>query len=411
LYGHHEVLYALARLLEGRVEQIRIFTTLAVRQDAWMLHGSADIQWFTFAYPEDRTPFIRLHLPTIDECDLVIFTTIASDFRFFASLPLKTRSLLIVHNAHTFFQPWRHISLSTDSILSFAADCLRLARFILRREAGMYRKLLTRFDYIGLPSEEVLQYVLENRLSPKPEVCLSVPFTFFEGRPFPPAREEITITVPGAITGNGRDYAMLLECFGKVLPGIEEKVRLILLGMPKGRYSRDIQREFKALQSDNFRVETFSGPVPQRDFDAFLESTDFVILPLLPRRRFSIFVEKTGYSNRTGGVNDIIRFGIPALLPSFYPLAPQGKNLPVSLTHPLQIPKTSSPLLHFPTSPLFKNVAQICERYHDAEDLSAKLPDWIENKRYLSLRAKAATAFGDYKRDKVADEFFRKSAF
>jgi hypothetical protein len=257
-------------------------------------------------------------------------------------------------------------SLSRQTACAWPASCCAGRR-------GCTEKLLTRFDYIGLPSEEVLQYVLENRLSPKPEVCLSVPFTFFEGRPFPPAREEITITVPGAITGNGRDYAMLLECFGKVLPGIEEKVRLILLGMPKGRYGRDIQREFKALQSDNFRVETFSGPVPQRDFDAFLESTDFVILPLLPRRRFSIFVEKTGYSNRTGGVNDIIRFGIPALLPSFYPLAPQGKNLSVSLTHPLQIPKTSSPLLHFSTSPLFKNVAQICERYHDAEDLSAKL--------------------------------------
>jgi len=108
------------------------------------------------------------------------------------------------------------------------------------------------------------------------------------------------------------------------------------------------------LESATIRITSFTSFIEQRTFDKYLQEADFLILPAQRFMRFNFFMEQNSKTCVSGNINDMVRYGIPSLLPTYYKL--DG------------------------------SIDGITERYGSQEDLEGLLLSWINEAKYSDLR-------------------------
>jgi len=358
LYSHSEVLYNFCTIIIKTEDcQLAVFTQKFIYEDAPdCLKKSPSIQWFFISKKENHPSFATRNLEQLNECAVLIFVTIASNFRFYSTLNFQAKTILLVHNANAVLCPSKSIRLS---LFSFPIDWLRLCKVLIFRDFYFKKKMLENFDYLSLPNRFVYRQVEKNGLMPSEKLCRPLPFAFFEGKHQSIAViEKITIAIPGTITDESRDYELVFKAFKEAIPDFENPIQLALLGRPKGRYGRRIIRQFQSLECGHFEVTSFQKAVPQQKYDDWLRKSDFLILPLKRFAKYGIYREKVGFTKISGSVNDMIRFGKPALIPSFYPLE--------------------------------KELQKMVAVFSDAGQLAEKLSGWIRDRTFEGLRAVAS---------------------
>ena len=294
---------------------------------------------------------------------MVIFITLVSDFSFFSRLQIPAKTILVIHNGHSFFAPFQH--------LTFSSGGLRLLLFFLRREARQRRRLLANFDFLSLAAPSMVRYFSQQypALQRQYHMIDPLPFAYFEGLP-PDALEEkptVEIAIPGTVKGEGRDYETVLAAFRQIVPDLQHPVKLHLLGRAQNTYAQKLVAAFRALEGPCFEVLAAEGIIPQRTFDEQLRKMDFLLLPLEKSYPLGGVREYYGHTNISGGLNDLLRFGIPTLITPHYPLEPA--------------------------------LEQLCLRYTSSTDLAILLRQWIQEKSYLQLRQKAPEVLAAYRRE------------
>ena len=170
------------------------------------------------------------------------------------------------------------------------------------------------------PTEIVLNYVKNNFELPFHLRLDSLPFAYYN-QPHPKllSDKEITITIPCTIAAQHRDYGSVLLAIKNIKNKLTKRVQLVLLGQPKGDGFKIITA-FNTLEDENIKIISFREVIPEEEYKDWLKATDFLILPLKQYAKSHIYKEHLGYSKISGGVNDMIRFGIPALISTHYPL-------------------------------------------------------------------------------------------
>jgi len=126
-----------------------------------------------------------------------------------------------------------------------------------------------------------------------------------------------------------RNYEILFEAFVEVVPRLKKKIRLQFLGNANRPFAQGLEMRFRELENDFFEVNFFQHHISQKKYDAYLFNTDFAIIPIRRFKKFGIIQEEYGISNITGGVNDMLRFGIPFLISKSYPPEKSWKDLAV----------------------------------------------------------------------------------
>ena len=339
LYTHHEVLYHYARAFLNQHYSLKIFTPDLIYLDAYdELKNTPLIQWFILKNGKARIDFIQENLEEINACDRAIFITLVSDFKFFAQVRLTTFSTLIVHNAVSYLRPFKGIYLQCSS--EMVLDIWRLARFFLKKEAHWKKRMLANFDELRFPTASIQQYVAKKAWAKVYNIGPPMPFAAFNKKDSVWAHSKnqaIVITIPGTIHNNARDYKMVYRAFKAILSKSKQSIRLILLGKPKGQYGQKVIHLFQSLARDTFHVIHFAKSIPQLAFDRYMQQTDFLILPLRPYLKLGIYRELYGYTNVSGGVNDMLKFGKTALIPDFYPIEEEMKDLAMPFSNPLEL--------------------------------------------------------------------------
>lgn len=368
LYTHSEVLNVFCKLLLDTKYDLSVFTTDEIKNDLYeIIETTNTIQWYTKEWSQSRATFIELQKEALNHCDLLIFITLVSDYRFFSSATFKAKTILVIHNGHSYFRPLQYLYVSKPWIKGM----YRLFRFYYMRKARRRNGLLNNFEHYSFASSTMSNYMLNNIILPEeaPKVISTLPFAYFENLPLPPAKNFLTIVIPGRVSNDCRDYQIVVEALSGVLSKTSARIRLILAGNAKGHYGQKIIKGFQNIAEDNFELLSFQESIVQKEFDQYLMQADFFILPLKKYRPFGTVKEKHGYSNISGSINDMIRFGVPTLLPATYPIE--------------------------------KDLVPLVEFFSSSDELENKLYNWVLKKSFLKQRMNAEITLIPYSKEAI----------
>ncbi len=355
LASHNEVLSNYCRILHSAGFRLVVFTNTFNRNQISL---NFRLEWVVQQDSESTPDFIHRVKPQINEVDLILFTTIEREFKFFSAMEFIPPKLLVLHKLVMFVNPRKRFLFNRDSWQQ-VKDLVKIARFYLLRENRRNLRFLQQFHGLVLPSFTMESYLRHQGWEAMLPPHFVMDFAIHERPIYRPLRaNRLLITIPGIISEKSRDYEVVIKAFEQFKPAKE--VELVLMGKPKGQYGHRVISRFLSLQSDSLTVRTYTDFVEQEEFDDVLQRSDLLILPIAKHMKVSIFKEINGYTCVSGNINDMFRFGTPSLVPAYYPLE--------------------------------EPEAALIEAYHHADDLAKILDRWIREEIYLKKRANVQQA-------------------
>ncbi|MEM1322146.1 MAG: hypothetical protein AAGG75_17935, partial [Bacteroidota bacterium] len=352
LYAHSEVLRTYLRVMRVAGFALKVFCSQVVAKD---LQAEATFQSTPHKIMRDkesRPQFIRRCRTQLEQCDLLIFITLTSNFFFFSRLRLSPPQLLIIHNGYTFLSPCPNLHFRHP-----LTDRLRLLRQWLKGEWFFRQRMLRNMSYLSFPSPTLQIHLQQQGLLKSYSIGPVLPFGYYEGSPQATPPKRLNIVVPGAVSEEGRSYRDICDAIRRAVPRLKQPIRLILLGRVKEQPDEMLFALLEDCDRSLFELKYYEDLVPQEEFDRQLQQADFLLLPLKKHLQFGIIREYYGYSNISGGINDWLRFGHAAIISSHYPLEPALEKL--------------------------------CQRYRDRAELAELIVQWVNEKTYQRMRSQA----------------------
>lgn len=345
LQEHQEVLYGLIDLLLMQAVEIYVFAPAYMHEQLkpeWL--ENERLHW-TSKLPEEPIPqFIRRVKKHLEVVDLIVFTTLVNHFAFFAQQNFTPPTVLLIHKGNAFFAPQSNLSIRNGK------DVLRFLRSLWRREDFFRKKLLEKTTYLSF-TDPLIEAYMRDLVPHSCRLLSALPFCYFTSIS-PQSNTPIQVVVPGTVSALTRNFDLLFSALQKADAQLNTAVTLIFLGKASGPRAKPL---FDLIQSNpfqNIQIQTFSEMLPEQEYLKQLQTVDFLLLPLKEQIQFGTTREWYGKTSISGGINDMLRFGKPALVPDFYPLDPALESL--------------------------------SGRFHNAESLADLLLKWVNERSYRS---------------------------
>lgn len=350
LYDHSEVLRTCCEYWEDVDIKLLIITRPLIKDDLEKAGlNSKRVEWLLLGEGISIRGLLEKHESRLSRCEYIFLLTANRPFSQFTKLSFLPKTILLVHNVHAFLTPSKHLYWKWPNWTNIL---LRHLRFLLSGDRWHLSMLLKAVHSWAFPTNFIRQNAWNNGWVPSGQSSMVLPLDYY--KPIPKLREKdsIHICIPGTIKSNGRNYNMVIRAFEQFLAHSKQEIHLVLLGRPKGSYGIVTQEAFKHLSEryHHFTLQCYDDQIPQDIYDAQLSKADFLILPLAKYARYNAYCERIGYSTISGGINDMIRFGLPALLYYTYPIEEKERTL--------------------------------VEYYTDVSSLSSRLENWVKNKHY-----------------------------
>ena len=361
LQEHQEVLYGLIDLLLLQPVEVYVFAPAYMQEQLkpeWV--ENERLHWIS-KLPEETIPqFIQQVKTQLDAVDLIVFTTLVKHFAFFAQQTFTPPTVLLIHKGNAFFAPQSNLDIRNFK------DALRFLRSLWRREDFFREKLLKKTSYLSF-TDPVIEAYMRPLIPPFCQLLPALPFTNYTPA-LPQSNAPIQIVVPGTVSALTRDFDLLFSALQKADAQLATTVELIFLGKASGPRARLFFDFVQNSRFQNINIQTFGSMLPEQDYQKKLQTADFLLLPLREQIQFGIIRERYGKTSISGGVNDMLRFGKPALVPDFYPLDPALQSLSQS--------------------------------FHDAESLADLLTKWVNERSYLPLAEQAPILLASFSKTK-----------
>ena len=349
LFGHHEVLASYARILLKLSYRIHCLTNRLCYDNVFHAF-SEDVSWEIKSEAEKNDDFLAKHWLLLESQDLIIFTTLDIHSIYIRKTLLSPPCLGLVHNSNAFFFPLSIKNLRWTVLHKYIYYLGRLD-FLKMNNIGR------RLDFLIVPDKNVDAYLraqIDIHLGEKLRV---LPIAIPEKHPKICNSEKIRITIPGSVRQIQRDYDLLLEILPILDQKISAKIEIYLLGKISGRRGSKISTSIQALDLQNITLFQFGGSVSGKHFDEIMDSTDFLWLPLQLRTNYRANHEYRGKTCVSGNINDMVRFALPAILPSFYPLHPDLEMLTGRYQNQAELLHLLQKWIHHQT---FNRIKQTC---------------------------------------------------
>jgi hypothetical protein len=111
---------------------------------------------------------------------------------------------------------------------------------------------------------------------------------------------------------------MVLKAFQNIRDQIHCEIEIIVLGAPVGAYGYRTVNQFLKLQDNQVKVKVFNNFVDQEAYNDHMNRSNLLICPLSEFAVFRFYKEYYGKTKTTGSFNDMIKYGIPIILPSYF---------------------------------------------------------------------------------------------
>lgn len=362
LQEHQEVLFGLIDLLRRQSVEIKVFSPTYMFEQ-WSVDWMTDSKLKRYPkFPKESIPaFITRNKRTIDDCEILIFTTLVSNFAFFAQQRFVPKTILLIHKGNFFFA--RSKSLQIRSF----KDGLRWLRSVWLREGYFQRKMLQNFygcAFLDPLVKEFMQPHLPANLR-----IIDLPSVYYSSVPAP-LNPTAQIVVPGTVSALTRDFEILFAALKLVDGKLKQPIHLIFLGNAGTSRALVLLQLMGQQDFEQIHIQTFKSTIDESAYTAQLQQADFLILPFKASIQFGIFQEWYGKTTISGGINDMLRFGKPTLLPNFYPLHPA--------------------------------LNQLTRRYQNANELAQLLLEWVNERAYLPIAERASTELEPFSKENTS---------
>ena len=316
---HAEVLRNLLLIFENSDYRVKLFTTEKIWKQVNQSYSDNIIVYKSTsrkALPADLKSWQKEMIA----CDMIIFNSLASHYRFFSKLPYSSPVILRIHNANTYLNPKREWDFGSNlSDFKYTLNHL-LVRSLIRSENYFRRKFLKNVDQLMAPGLSVSSFIKSQRWPIGEKLSsYSIPqyVRYHETRDLD-SQKPLKICVTGSIESKRKDFNILLSAFKLLVPQLKTSIELVFLGKAVGQYGRKIVTSFSEMTNSNFKLTTFDGFVPQEEFDNHMGTASFAILPIKVNTRYQIYQECYGRTKISGGEGDCIKYGTPFIRPSDY---------------------------------------------------------------------------------------------
>lgn len=346
LQEHQVVLFGLIELLLMQAFEIEVFAPKYMWDQLWAeWKNNPKLTWHSKLEIESNPEFFQRTQEQINACDLIIFITLVRDFDFFSQQKYLAPTILIVHKGNFFFAPHQNLHIKNFK------DLLRYFRSIWKRDHFHRIQFQKIIDYCAFLDANIQKH-MEPYIPPWVRLLPPIPFSYCEIVPIQ-TKDRIHVVVPGTVSSIKRNFKLLFDALQQADPLLNHEVDLIFLGNAGTKRARPM---FKLLNQHPFKrlhVHFFLQLVEEEEYRRHLKIADFLILPLPEELFFGLTKEYYGKTSISAGINDLLRFGKPALLPDFYPLEPALDGL--------------------------------TKRFSRAEELATLLVKWVNEQTYLNL--------------------------
>lgn len=130
------------------------------------------------------------------------------------------------------------------------------------------------------------------------------------------SKENIVVTIPGAIANKRRDIGKVIHII-KVVLKIRKDLTFIFLGR---LIDLNLEKEFYILHKEfQKNIIYFKNFILQKDFDRYMIASDYILSPLFREYKINCKqVEKYGISKTSGSEFDAYKYNKKLIIPYFY---------------------------------------------------------------------------------------------
>jgi hypothetical protein len=128
----------------------------------------------------------------------------------------------------------------------------------------------------------------------------------------------LTITIPGHIDPNRRDYNTFLNILESQLSKYRGTLNIQLLGCPKGSGGERIINRCNKLRAQGWDIDYYKEWISISEFNKILKTSNIIAAPLQETKKVSAVTERYGSTKASGCFGDAIRYGVPLILPAHY---------------------------------------------------------------------------------------------
>lgn len=201
-------------------------------------------------------------------------------------------------------------------------DYLTTVRHLYRQPRRA--KILRAAYRIGFLNDQVLEYLGETVSTHIPFFMSPPIFYYREQKKVGRSRvhsEPLIVIVPGTIKKRGRNYDQILAALKLMAIEDLERMRLVLLGRPFGTYGKQILQQFRSLELPRECIY-FEEVLSMHAYADWFYKADMVLCPFRKGYRLGLHKDKFGCTSISGVMNDLIRYGKPAICSQYHPFPP-----------------------------------------------------------------------------------------
>lgn len=321
---HAEVLRNLCLIANNSYHNYKIYTTAKIWNqviDSTFFKKNSNITVHIKNNNDNLKDFFLSHKKDINSCDLVIFSTLVSNYKLFFKLNFTTKIIIRIHDANTFLNPNKKYYF-VPKLSLLIKDLSYITRLvILKREFFWRKKIFAQAFKYSLPNLEITNYVKDqNWVSNEKILNLPIPMFFTKVNTPKISKNKVVISIIGSIEERRRDYEIVFKAFKKVLYQIKPTVtvELNLLGKPKDNYGHKIIKLFRQLQYSNFIFNYYENYVSQRIFEEKINKSNFLIQPIQKHTKYTLFKETYSLTKMSGNIVDSLHYSKKTIIPNHY---------------------------------------------------------------------------------------------
>lgn len=370
LAGHFEVARAYAKMaLESGFSVLMVVNESNHLQLKVVFNDEDKIVWLV-AHDHSLDNFLSANKLIIDQCSLVICCTPEQKNGTVISKEWQATTYLVIHDVNNYFEVVKNINTSGG-----LRQLLRIAKYYFTGYFSKRKKALHTFEGIIVPSPAIKAYTAVRTAM---QSIVSLPFFYNEHRPVIYNHDHTTIVIPGTVNQRSRDYNMVYETLHCMnANGFDRPVNLILLGQCKGQEALKIRQKFLDMNFHWLQLTTFEAAVPQSTYDRLMLEADFYLLPLQHQWRYGIVNEIGGTTCLSGNIGDMVRYGMPVLLPNGYQI--QEELMPLVTYYDNDVKNTAKVWGDYIENKIYNHIK------HDSDKPLNAINTWV--KKQLSILA------------------------
>lgn len=327
LETHAECVHALACLLADEPNvSVSLFLADHVYQE---IENQLYIKKFKVAIkPKEQSckSFLAMHHNSLQQQQIIIINTLHRHYQQYPIDRWSAITILRIHNARFYFDKWRAFSLSSWRYMSWSEIKYNLKLLCVEWDWHYVNKTSGLVDFISFMDSAMQQYASEQKWVKDKRVLDPLPLTF-SGEYFSGSQDDkcLHVAVPGSVDKRRKDYDFIVDLFRELLPEIKQPIKLTLLGKADVKAQECWIKPLLDLASahPHFSFQWYNRRIEQEQFDATMQTVDFLLAPVQPYYYFKTYKEQYGQTKMSGINADIIRYLKPCFLPDSY-LSPEA---------------------------------------------------------------------------------------